>query len=225
MVGLDHPLRIGDRAAAVGASSWIMWPRKEGISPSPTVSVGDGARLGELAGDPPDLHDRQRRAVGEHGRHLQEDLQPLADRGSARRSRGTTRRSRPPGAGTPGRRRPRPGPSLELARLAGEDERRHGGELFARSLGALLARPLRLVERGIRAPGRRRPDGSCDSHLEVSLVRPLQAIPAITSGDCKTLPGSSRSPAITDTQAPCVLALKRLSCAGGGAESPAEALP
>jgi len=29
------------RASAVGASSWIMWPRKDGISASPAGSVGD----------------------------------------------------------------------------------------------------------------------------------------------------------------------------------------
>ena len=31
----------GMRASAVGASSCTMWPRKEGISAPPTVSVGD----------------------------------------------------------------------------------------------------------------------------------------------------------------------------------------
>ncbi len=31
----------GTRAAAVGASSWTMWPRKLGISSPSTVSVGD----------------------------------------------------------------------------------------------------------------------------------------------------------------------------------------
>ena len=31
----------GMRASTVGASSWIMWPRNDGISPSPPGSVGD----------------------------------------------------------------------------------------------------------------------------------------------------------------------------------------
>jgi hypothetical protein len=48
--------------------------------------------------------------------------------------------------------------SAKLTSLAGEDERRHRREFSARGLGPLLARPLGLMERGIRAPGGRRPD-------------------------------------------------------------------
>jgi hypothetical protein len=52
----------------------------------------------------------------------------------------------------------------KLARLTGEDERRHSREFFAHGLRPLLVRPLGLVERGIRPPGRRRPDRTGDSH-------------------------------------------------------------
>ncbi len=37
------------------------------------------ARLGELAGDAPDLHHRLRAGEGEHDRHLQEDAEEVAD--------------------------------------------------------------------------------------------------------------------------------------------------
>ena len=69
----------GTRASAVGSSSCTMWPRNDGSSTSSDALERRRARLGELPGDPPHLHHRQRRAVGEHGRHLQEDLQLLAD--------------------------------------------------------------------------------------------------------------------------------------------------
>jgi hypothetical protein len=38
-----------------------------------------GARLGELSGDAADLHDRRRRLVCQHHRHLQEDAEEVAD--------------------------------------------------------------------------------------------------------------------------------------------------
>ena len=57
-----------------------MWPRNTGSS---TIADELGRRragLGELSGDAADLHDRDTRAVGEHDRHLQDDLQLVADR-------------------------------------------------------------------------------------------------------------------------------------------------
>ena len=51
-----------------------------GISPSADLLGRRRARLRELAGDPTDLHHRQRGAVGQDDGHLQEDLQLLADR-------------------------------------------------------------------------------------------------------------------------------------------------
>ena len=131
------------------------------------------ARLDELAGDPADLQHRQRGAVGQHGRHLQQDLQPLADRdgrvggaglGQPRRSRGTTRRSRRPGAGTRGRPRPRrapPAPGAPRRRRRAAAARAGGART---SLGARGVRPLRLLERLEVPPGRRGPGGIDDRH-------------------------------------------------------------
>ena len=125
-----------------------MWPRNDGSSPSPTVLGRRRARLRELAGDPPDLDDRQRGAVGEHGRHLQHDLQLLAD--VPPRSRGTTRRSRPPGAGTLARRRPR----RATPKLRAPRRRRRAAASpragRARPLRGAALGPLGLVERRIR---------------------------------------------------------------------------
>ena len=57
-----------------------MCPRKDGSSTPSTRLRRRRARLRELAGDAADLHHRRRRAVDHHGRHLQHDLQLLADR-------------------------------------------------------------------------------------------------------------------------------------------------
>ncbi len=110
-----------------------MWPRNDGISPVPAGLGRRRPRLGELARDPPDLHDRQRGAVREHGRHLQEDLQLLADgdRREVIERLGAVARleEEGPAVGHLGERR------TKLARLAGEDERRHGREPSRDGLG------------------------------------------------------------------------------------------
>ena len=68
-VGADHPGRVGDARDRVGDQ------RVDDVAPvggqAERVERG-AARLGVLARDAPDLHHRQRRAVGEHDRHLQE---------------------------------------------------------------------------------------------------------------------------------------------------------
>ena len=118
-------------------------------------------RLGELPGDAPDLHDRERGAVREHGRHLEHDLQLLADvdgREVVERlgafARLEQERAALGGLGEHG---------AQLARLAGENERRHDRKPGPRGFGPLLARPLRLVERLMRPPRGGRPGslGNC----------------------------------------------------------------
>ena len=160
----------GTRASAVAASSWIMWPRKTGISPSARLLDAVRARLHELAGDPADLEHRQRGAVGEHGRHLEQDLQPLADRdgrvgGAAlgqpvevvERLGAVARLEQERAArGDLGERGP------NLARLAGEDERRLGVQAAPDLCGARLVGPLRLLERLAVPPGGRGPGGIID---------------------------------------------------------------
>ena len=68
-----------DAASASNAKSLTMSPRNDGSSTPSRVSVADGARLGELPGDAPDLHRGHAAAVGEHDGHLQDDLELVAD--------------------------------------------------------------------------------------------------------------------------------------------------
>ena len=85
----------GRRASAENSSELTMWPRKTSRrSPSRSSNVV-GARLGELARDSTDLDDGHPGAVGKGDRHLQDDLQLVAD-AVGRASRGRTQRSRPP---------------------------------------------------------------------------------------------------------------------------------
>ncbi len=78
-VGLDQPQRIG--AARLFGEGDVV----DDVAPIARQFLAvlllrrRGARLGELAGDAADLHHRQRRRVGEHDRHLQEDAQEVAN--------------------------------------------------------------------------------------------------------------------------------------------------
>ena len=134
-IGLQLPARIGnarfraeadviDDVAAIGGQGDAV----DGL-------VVGGARLGELPGDAADLDDRRGRRESHHHRHLQEDAEEisdvvgrmLAETLGAIAALQQERLSRL-------RLRQR---ALELARLAGENQRRIGGE-----------RALRLGERG-----------------------------------------------------------------------------
>ena len=69
----------GRRAAASNAKSFTMSPRNDGSS-RPSRRLGRrGAGLRELPGDAPDLRGRHAGAVREHDRHLQDDLELVAD--------------------------------------------------------------------------------------------------------------------------------------------------
>ena len=119
VVALDHPGRVGHPRLGgrrvvvdhVAAEDRDLAGRRRLVSRR--------ARLHELAGDPPDLQHRQRRAVGEHGGHLEQDLQPLADRDG---------RVRGAGLGEPGEVVERLG---AVARL--EQERASGRDLGERA--------------------------------------------------------------------------------------------
>ena len=81
-----------------------------------------GARLGELAGDAADLEDRHGAGEGEHHRHLQEDAEEIADvvgvmLGEALGAIAALEQEALPGGDARQA-------LLELARLAGEDQRR-----------------------------------------------------------------------------------------------------
>ena len=103
------------------------------------------ARLAELAGDPPDLHDGEGRAPREDGRHLQEDLETLPDRRSGEiperlRAVAGLEQERAARTDLRERRDQRPG-------LAGEHERRKRSELLARRPQLRFIRPLGLMAR------------------------------------------------------------------------------
>ena len=93
------------------------------------------ARLGELAGDAADLHHRRAAGIGQHHRHLQEHAEEIADGvgamlGEALGAIAALQQKRL-ARGDPGEL------GLQLARLAGEHQRREGRKLL-----------LDVVERG-----------------------------------------------------------------------------
>ena len=80
VVALDHPLRVGP-AGGGGRSVVVHHVAAEDRDLAVRGQLDRRrARLHELPGDPADLQHRKRGPVGEDGRHLQEDLQALADR-------------------------------------------------------------------------------------------------------------------------------------------------
>ena len=110
-----------------------------------------GSRLGELARDPPKLHDRHARRVGEHDGHLQDQLQLVADRVGRDVVERLGAVARLQQEGTP------LGHRAELlgqgAGLAGEHERREGCQPRLSLLQLVGVRPGRLLCGGLRAPG------------------------------------------------------------------------
>ena len=118
---------------------------------------GGGPRLGELAGDAADLHDRQAARIGEHDRHLEDHAELVADRvGRAveglravarlqeeRLARGDLAE----GLG-------------ERPRFAGEHEGRHLTEQFERLIELARIGPGRLVLDGQVSPRAGCPGGS-----------------------------------------------------------------
>ena len=116
-----------------------------------------GARLGELSGDPPDLHRGHAAAVGEHDGHLQDHLELVAD-GVGREH--VERLGAVAGLQderlTRGGTRERVG---EAARLSREHERRHDAELVERRFERGVARPVGLLRGRVVAPALRRPVG------------------------------------------------------------------
>ena len=122
-----------------------MCPRNESSSRVADALGWRRARLGELPGDPSDLDHRHAGGVGERDRHLQDDLQLVAD-GIGREvgeGLGTVSRlekERPAVRNVGQLRSQAPG-------LTGENERRKGGELGLGLLEGFGVRPLRLLRR------------------------------------------------------------------------------
>ena len=126
VIGLHHAVGIGD-AGLERRGVVVDHVAAEGRDVLPTHVLGRRrARLGELPGDPPHLHDRERGAVREHGRHLEHDLELLADvdgREVVERLGAFARLEQERAAlHSLGQHR------AQLPRLAGEDERRHDSQ-------------------------------------------------------------------------------------------------
>ncbi len=158
-VGLQLPLRIGN---ARGLAELDVVDDVAAIARQLMVALflgRRGARLGELAGDAPDLDHRRGGGEAQNDRHLQEDAEEIADvigavllEGlgaiAALKQKSLASRDIGEGAG-------------QIARLSGENERRKSGELaFDRRQGALVAIDRRLLDR-LMSPAARRPTFHC----------------------------------------------------------------
>jgi hypothetical protein len=129
------------------------------------------ARLGELAGDTADLHDRQRGAVRQHRRHLQEHLQLLADpdRGDVAERLDAVAGVQQEGAALCNLAERGP----ERARFPGEDERRQAAQPLHDRGEGVVVRPGRLLARGNSAPRGRSPVALADRHSGQCMRRPF----------------------------------------------------
>ena len=155
VVGLHHPVGVGD-ACRRGGRVVVHHVAAEGGELDPVDRLGRRrAGLRELPGDPAQLDHRQRAGVGHHGRHLEDDLELLADRDRrevGERLRAVTGLEQEGAALRDGRQG-----AGEVARLAGEDERRVLLQTLGRSGEARLVGPVRLLLGGKTAPGGGRP--------------------------------------------------------------------
>ena len=155
VVRLHHPLRVGHARLGrrlVGVDR--VAPERGNLDAAHRFGQS-GARLRELPRDPADLDDRQRRAVRQHGGHLQEHLETLADR-----DRRDVAERLGAVAGLEQERAPLDRlaeRALERPRLTGEDEGRQLSEALPDGLDRGRVGPLRLLQRGQRAPRGRGP--------------------------------------------------------------------
>jgi predicted RNase H-like nuclease (RuvC/YqgF family) len=136
------------------------------------------ARLRKLARDPPHLHDRNRRAVGQHSRHLEQHLELLADRRSgdvAERLDAVTRLEEERTAlGHLAERRE------QRSRLTREDKRRQRVQSLPHRGERGGVRPLGLLSRRELPPRGRRPGRLGDCHWTVSVDMTLRSEPIRT---------------------------------------------
>ena len=151
VVGLQHARRVGHAGGGVRrvVVDHVAAERRQ-LDAVHHLGVA-GARLGELAGRARQLDHRQGGAVGEHRRHLQHDLEVVAD---------ARRREVAEALGAVARVQQEAAPrgdlgqgAAQLARLAGEHERRHGPELRRDRVDGGGVRPVRLLVGRQAAPG------------------------------------------------------------------------
>jgi hypothetical protein len=118
--------------------------------------------LGELAGDPAHLHHRHAGAVGEHHRHLEDDLELVADDvgGEVLEGLGAVAglEQEGPARGHVGQR------GRQLAHLTGEDQWRLGREALEDVVERALVGPFGLLRRGPCPPAAGCPGGRVGSH-------------------------------------------------------------
>ena len=157
VVRLDQPLRIRQAGGVGGRRVVDDVPTEARQAQVADLLERRRPRLGELPGDPPDLHHRHAQRVGEHHRHLQDDLELLADvdRRELLEALGAVAgldEERVAGGDVAER-------GLQGAGLAGEDEGRVRGDLLQRSVERAGIGPLRLLVGRARLPRRRCPSG------------------------------------------------------------------
>ena len=193
VVDVDQPLRVGharlggevvavDGVAAVGRQGHAL----------AGLEVGR-ARLGVLPRDPADLHDRHRRGVGQHDRHLQQHPQLVAhvvggDAGERLGAVAAHEHERL-AAGDRG------DLVLQLVALTGEDQRRHGPQAGHGGVDGRAVGVHRLLGRAERAQGLEVGDGTAHRVKgtgEQPCVPHRSHVPAITC-PCARCRGSRSS--------------------------------
>ena len=187
------------------------------------------ARLGELPGDAADFHDRDTRAVGEDDRHLQDDLQLVADRVGREVVEGLgtvagLEQERLAGGDSAER-------ASESARLAGKHERWERREL-GKDLGAgdgigpwwLMGSGARVPRGRVPTPLRHRRWRRRSGVVEERLLRRIRCCPHLTSVRSReSAPSRAGGPAdrgrpVTSTSrryASLVSGFRRLGILGG----------
>jgi hypothetical protein len=158
VVGPADPLGVGAAAVRVGGQAVDDVAAEDGQLDAVDNLDRGRAGLGELARDPSHLDHGQARAVGEHGGHLQDDLQLVADDvgGEGVEGLGAVARLEQEAAalGHPGElAAQRPG-------LAREDQRGQGGQVGQHGLERDGVGPVGLLGGGQRSPAAGGPGGA-----------------------------------------------------------------
>ena len=155
MVRAHEALRVGH--ARVGVELEVVHHVAAERRELDAVALLGGRRAGlrELARDPPDLHGGDAAPVGEDHRHLQDDLELVADRVGRERVERLRAVTRLEHEAAPLADR---GESVgEAARLAREHERRDRAQLVERGVEPCRVGPLGLLRGRVLAPASRRP--------------------------------------------------------------------
>jgi hypothetical protein len=88
VVRLDETLRVRHARGSIKADAVDVVTPIDGKGDAALCLEVRRTWFGELPGHPPDLDDRHRRTVGEHHRHLQDELERVSDRVDVKLSKG-----------------------------------------------------------------------------------------------------------------------------------------